>query len=64
MIIFWDIPKWNRGQTNWDGMSKIFTYSSLLNMLRTPLYFIILYLPLFSLPTLNRSNIIPRLVSR
>ena len=21
--IFWDIPKWNRGQTKWDGGSKI-----------------------------------------
>ena len=20
--IFWDIPKWNRGQTKWDGGSK------------------------------------------
>ena len=22
--IFWDISKWNRGQTKWDGRSKIF----------------------------------------
>ena len=44
---------------------KIFTYSSLLNMLCTPLYFVILYLPpSFSLPTLNKSKIIPRLASR
>ena len=21
--IFWDIPKWNRGQTKWDGMGNI-----------------------------------------
>ena len=42
---------------------KIFTYSSLLNMLCTPLYVVIFCLPpSFSLPTLNRS--IPRLVSR
>ena len=44
---------------------KIFTYSSLLNMLCTPLLFVILYLPpLFYLPTLNKSKIIPRLTSR
>ena len=42
---------------------KIFTYSSLLNMLCTPLKFVILCLPpSFSLPTLNRS--ISRLASR
>ena len=22
--IFWDIPKWNRGQTKWDGGSRTF----------------------------------------
>ena len=22
--IFWDIPKWNRGQTKWDGGSNSF----------------------------------------
>ena len=22
--IFWDIPKWNKGQTKWDGGSNIF----------------------------------------
>ena len=22
MTIFWDIPKWNRGQTKWDGGSR------------------------------------------
>ena len=24
IIIFWDISKWNRGQTNWDGGSTFF----------------------------------------
>ena len=23
MTIFWDIPKWNRGQTKWDGKNNI-----------------------------------------
>ena len=23
--IFWDIPKWNKGQTKWDGGSIIIT---------------------------------------
>ena len=28
--IFWDIPKWNRWQTNWDG-ENIYLYLSILN---------------------------------
>ena len=30
--IFWDIPKWNRGQTKWDGRSSYFllTYFTLI----------------------------------
>ena len=44
---------------------KIFTYSSLLNMLYISLQFVILYLPpSFFLPILNRSKIIPRLAYR
>ena len=27
---FWDIPKWNRRQTNWDG-ENIYLYFSILN---------------------------------
>ena len=26
--MFWDIPKWNRGQTKWDGGSIFIKYST------------------------------------
>ena len=26
--IFWDIPKWNRGQTKWDGGSNYYVIMS------------------------------------
>ena len=29
MTIFWDIPKWNRGQIKWDGGSIIFENGAL-----------------------------------
>ena len=30
--IFWDIPKWNRGQTKWDGGSIDFKVSDIWDM--------------------------------
>ena len=32
--IFWDIPKWNRGQTKWDGGSNIFVRDDLRKVLK------------------------------
>ena len=56
--IFWDIPKWNRGQTKWDGGSTILHPFSL------PYHFISpLLLQSFSLPYLFISPLPSTLIS-
>ena len=56
--IFWDIPKWNRGQTKWDGGSTILHPFSL------PYHFISpLLLQSFSLPYIFISPLPTTLIS-
>ena len=52
--IFWDIPKWNRGQTKWDGGSTILHPFSLPYHFISPLLlqsFSLPYLFIFPLPS-------------